>query len=243
MQSNDGNKDNLSDFMKHQNGVVKEYYNNYIANAPEGLLNSIKIIEIKKNTVFVREGTDVDSVYILIDGMVKAIDYRFLGNSYDYMWFYPIKNFGGMEIFLDLVHYQTSLSTMTACKMLVISKDKFKKWVKNDMNLLSMEVKAMGTHLLEEAKRNRIYLFMQGSDRVIYILTQIFEQTSDGNTCTIKLTHQDLSDSIGLSVKTINRSLKKLELENYISRLGNKIVISNNQYAKMKDIINPVHGI
>lgn len=235
--------DYISNFINQLHGSTKDYIGNYLSCAPEWLLDSIQLINIKKNTIFIRENAKVDSVYILVDGMVKAIDYRFLGNSYDYMWFYPVKTFGGMEILLELDHFQTTLSTMTSCKMLIISKNIFEKWMKSDINALSMEVKTMGSFLLEEVKRERVYLFMQGSDRLIYILTLLYEQTGIDNVCTIKLTHQDLADSTGLSVKTINRSLKKLEEETYITRLGNKIIINEHQYKKMKEIVNQNNGI
>jgi len=232
----------LSDLMNQLQGTSKEYLSNYLSNAPSWLLEYIQITKVKKDTIFIREETKVESIYILVEGIVKAIDYRFLGNSYDYMWFYPVISFGGMEVLLDLDQFQTTLSTMTPCTMLVIAKSLFEKWVKSDINALSMEVKSMGTFLLEEVKRERIFLFMPGFDRVVYMLTQIYEQTSESNTCTIKLTHQDLADRTGLSLKTINRSLKELELSQSIGRIGNKIIVDDTQYRKMKELIEQKHG-
>ncbi|ROR28445.1 CRP/FNR family cyclic AMP-dependent transcriptional regulator [Mobilisporobacter senegalensis] len=234
--------DNVYNFLNELHGTAKDYLNKYLSQAPDWLLDSIQIVKTKKNTTFIRENEKVDFVYILAEGIVKAIDYRFLGNSYDYMWFYPVKTFGGMEILLELDHFQTTLSTMTSCKMLVIPKNIFEKWMKSDINALSMEVKTMGSFLLEEVKRERVFLFIQGSDRVIYILTHLYEQTAIDNVCIIKVTHQDLADSTGLSIKTINRSLKKLEEEAYISRSGNKIIIKETQYKKMKEIVDQNHG-
>jgi CRP/FNR family cyclic AMP-dependent transcriptional regulator len=232
----------LLDLMKQLQGTSKEYLSNYLSNAPSWLLEYIQITKVKKDTIFIREETKVESIYILVEGIVKAIDYRFLGNSYDYMWFYPVISFGGMEVLLDLDQFQTTLSTMTPCTMLVISKNLFEKWVKSDINALSMEVKSMGSFLLEEVKRERVFLFMSGFDRVVYMLTQIYEQTSENNICTIKLTHQDLADRTGLSLKTINRSLKELELGLSIGRIGNRLIIDDIQYKKMKDMLEQKHG-
>lgn len=223
-------------------GLAKEYIVNYLSGAPDWLIDSIQITKVEKDTIIIREASKVNSVYFLVDGIVKAIDYRFLGNSYDYMWFYPVKNFGGMEILLDLDLYQTTLSTMTSCTLLVIPKEMFSNWLKSDISAISMEVKSFGTYLLEEAKRERVYLFMQALDRVIYTLTQVYEQTSLNKICTIRLTHQDLSNRTGLSVKTITRSLKKLEQESLIDKSGNKIIIHYIQYNMMMDIISKILG-
>ena len=231
----------LNDLLLQLQGASKEYLGSYFSNAPIWLLENLQIIKLKKDFEFIREETRVEAIYILTDGIVKAIDYRFMGNSYDYMWFYPIKSFGAMEVLLDLEQFQTTLSTMTPCTMLIVPINIYKKWVKNDITALSMEVKSMGTFLLEEVKRERVFLFMQGFDRVVYMLTQIYERTADDNICTIKLTHQDLADSTGLSLKTVNRSLKQLEEEQYIHRSGNKILINKEQYMFMKNFIKQKH--
>jgi len=228
----------ISNLINQLPGVTKEYLRDYFSNAPTWLSENIQISKLKKDTIFIREETKVEAIYILAEGIVKAIDYRFLGNSYDYMWFYPVISFGSMEVLLDLDHFQTTLSTMTSCTMLIIPKSIFEKWVKNDIRVLTHEVKTMGTFLLEEVKRERVFLFMQGRERVVYMLIQIYEQTLENKICIIKLTHQDLADSTGLSLKTINRSLKELESGSLISRSGNKIIINPEQFDKLKEFMN-----
>lgn len=102
---------------------------------------------------------------------------------------------------------------------------------------MAMEAKSMGIFLLEEVKRERIFLFMQGSDRLTYTLMNIYEHTMSQNSCVINLTQQNLADSTGLSAKTISRSLRELEQSNYILRSGNKIIISEEQYQLMNRLI------
>jgi CRP/FNR family cyclic AMP-dependent transcriptional regulator len=232
----------LSSLIDQLPEVTKEYLREYFSSAPTWVLENIQIGKLKSDTIFIREETKVEAIYILLEGIVKAIDYRFLGNSYDYMWFYPVISFGSMEVLLDLDQFQTTLSTMTTCTILMIPKSIFEKWVKNDIRVLSQEVKAMGTFLLKEVKRERVFLFMQGRERVVYMLTQIYEQTLENNICIINLTHQDLADSTGLSLKTINRSLKELEVEALINRSGNKIIIHPEQFEKLKEFINQKNG-
>ena len=56
----------------------KEFLSKYLENAPMWILDSFKIVNMKEGTVFIREKTEVDMVYILVEGTVKAIDYRIL---------------------------------------------------------------------------------------------------------------------------------------------------------------------
>lgn len=227
----------LSEQLSRLEGEALEYLQKYLNSAPDWVMEAMVITDLKKETVFIREEAVVDMIYILAEGIVKAIDYRFLGNSYDYMWFYPVKSFGGMEVLLELEHYQTTLSTITPCTMLIIPRAIFERWVRSDISILSMEVKTMGTFLLEEVKRERVFLFMQGSERLIYTLMRIYEQTENQRRCTIRLSQQDLADSTGLSAKTISRSMRELEDQKLITRSGNKILLEEPQYKQMKALL------
>ncbi len=236
-------EDNINKIVKLQNCLDKEqreYLNRYLSNAPRWFLESMQIVRKEKNSIFIQEGSEVDNVYILTEGIVRAIDYRILGIVYDYMWFYSVKVFGAMEILLKMENYKTTLMTVTPCTMLVIPKNTFEKWMLNDMNALHMEIESMGRYLLEQARKERLFLFLQGIDRIIYLFSQFYEQNGGNTQCIINLTRKDLSERSGLSIKTINRSIKKLEDSGYISRDGNKIIISNDQFLAMKKYLAPI---
>ena len=217
--------------------ATAEYLKQFFLTAPDWIMSSLKLLKLKKDHIFVREGDSVDTIHLLVLGIVKAIDYRFYGNIYDYMWFYPFTSFGGMEVLLEQSFYQTTLSTVTPCTILVIPRGLFEQWINNDIRVLKMEAKVMGTFLLDEVKRERIFLFMQGSDRLIYTLMHIYEHTASQKSCIIKLTQQNLADSTGLSVKTISRSLRELEQSGYLMRSGNQILISDAQYQQMRSFL------
>ncbi len=236
-------EDNINKLVALQNsltGEKKEYLNKYLDNSPLWFLESMQIVRKEKNSIFIEENEEVDNVYILVDGIVKAMDYRICGIVYDYMWFYAIKVFGTMEILLKMEKYKTTLKTVTDCVMVVISKSKFEKWLLNDINALQMEIQSMGSYLLEQARKERAFLFLQGIDRIMYLFTQIYEQHSEGNQCFLHLTRVEISERSGLSVKTINRSIKKMVENGNINKTGNKIMISDKQYYQMKEYLAPI---
>lgn len=234
---------NINKIIALQNSLPeerREYLNRYLSNSPLWFLESMQIVHKEKNSIFIEENAEVDNVYILVDGIVRAIDYRICGIVYDYMPFYPVKVFGAMEILLKMTKYRTTLKTATECRMIVISKSAFEKWMLNDINALHMEIESIGTYLLEQSRKERVFLFLQGIDRIIYLFTQIYEQSGQKNRCVLNLTRMELSERSGLSVKTINRSVKKMEEDGYINRSGNKIVISGKQYLLMKEYLAPI---
>ncbi|MEG0565696.1 MAG: hypothetical protein RR590_05685 [Hungatella sp.] len=90
--------DNVLTLIKTLDEESRQYLECYMANAPMWILNSFQILELEKETIFIREKSPVDIVYILVEGMVKAVDYCADGVNFEYMWFKPVKLFGTMEI-------------------------------------------------------------------------------------------------------------------------------------------------
>ncbi len=236
-------EDNINRIMEVQKNLPKEqseYLNQFLSNAPRWVLESTQVVTKKKNTVFVEENTPADQVYILVDGTVRAIDYRIRGVAYDYMWFHAIKVFGSMEIFFRMPSYMTTLMTVTNCTMLVMSRTHFDRWIWDDKNALRMEVAKMGDYLLEESRNDRVILFLQGMDRILYLLTKNYEQENPKSTFVIDVSRQELAERSGFSIKTVNRSVKKLEEDGFIGRNGRRIVITREQYQKMKKYLEPI---
>jgi len=216
----------------------RKYARQFFELVPDWLMDTFQPVELKENTIFIRENTKVELVYILLKGAVKATDYRVFGITYDFMRFHPMMAFGSMEILLGHLFYKTTLITVTPCTLLVTAKSNFETWLSQDMKAYRLESNTMVSYLLEQGRRERIFLFMQGMDRVMYLFMQLYEESvSEEENKVFKITRQEMSDYTGLCVKTINRSVLKLEEEGYISRNGTKIVISAQQYQEMKAYI------
>ena len=116
-------------FLRKMDSERKEQFISYFKTAPVWLSESFKVEEMDKGTIFVREGEPVDTIYFILDGTIKATDYRFYGITYDFMRFDKVYAMGGMEIIMDLPVYRTTLQTVTKCHILKIPKAKFEKWI------------------------------------------------------------------------------------------------------------------
>lgn len=217
---------------------AQDYISKLFQDAPLWLFDNISIMNLEKNKVFILENTPVNKVYFLVEGSVKAVENRIYGKEYDYMHFTPVKIFGSMEILLDIMEYKTSLVSVTPCIFLVMQQDRFREWIQKDINALLMETKSMGSYLLEQSRKERNFLFLSGKDRLFLVFMDLYEyQIMEQKRCIINMTRQELSDCSGLSVKTINRAVKKMEEEGFIGRSGSKILISSEQFMKMQDYI------
>lgn len=217
-----------------------EYLREYLKNAPYWVVETLVVAKKSKNTIIVEENAKADTVYILVEGTVRAIDYRIKGFAYDYMWFYPIEVFGAMELFFEKPQYMTTLMAVTDCTFLVLSREQYKRWVWNDNNALRMEFKSMGKYLLDQNRIARVQLFLQGTDRILYMFTLQYESNPNRRSLVVTASRQQIAEQSGLSIKTVNRSIKKLEEDGFISKNGRKILISGEQYLKMKTYLDSI---
>lgn len=213
----------------------REKFYTYFGKAPMWVLNSFQVDVIPRGTTFIRAGTPVDTIYFIGFGVIKGTDYRILGVPFDFMIFTDVYAYGGMEIIMDFDTYQASLKTVTDCIVIKIPKDIFADWVKSDIFALEREAKLMGQYLLEQARNNRVFLLLQGTDRLIMLLTILYEQEKKPERFVIENDRQILADYTGLSVKTITRVVQNLEKEGFLTRNRSQIIITSSQYVHMKE--------
>lgn len=224
-------------FLKRVSDTRRRQFEEYFENAPLWLLDAVQIEEVEKDTVFVREGSRADMVYFIGEGLVEAVDYRVCGIPYNYMQFADLSAFGGMEIVMDLAEYRTTLRTLTACTVVKLTRAKMEKWLYSDIRALKREAKRVAEYLNEEARENRLYLFMQGADRLALLFVRRYERFSREGVLLVRGSRQSLADETGLCLKSVSRGIKKFEQDGIISREGYQITINQEQYEALREIV------
>jgi hypothetical protein len=96
----------------------------------------------------------------------------------------------------------------------------------------------MGHYLFEQGKNSRAFLFLQGADRLAFYLVETYTKYAKNGILYVDSTRQELSESSGLCVKTINRAVKKFEENGWITRKGSKFYIDSEQYQKMNAVVS-----
>lgn len=218
----------------------REQFEQYFRTAPMWLMETFVLEELEAGTIFVQEGESVNMIYFIGKGLIKATDYRIYGINYDFTMFDKVYAFGGLEVIINLDKYQTTLQTVTKCTVLRIPKDGFKKWMSTDIIALQQESRLMGEYLLEQARESRILLFLQGADRVAFLLMKRYRKYAEKGILKMKSDRQELSDFTGLCIKTISRSMKKFKENGLISTQGSYIIINYEQYCQIKTLISEI---
>ena len=231
----------VAPFLKTIHEDRREQFEKYFATAPLWLLESISVEEMKKGTVFIREGEPADTIYLIGSGAIKATDYRIFGISFDFMTIWNrVYAYGGMEVIMDLPKYRTTLQTLSKCTVLKIPRAKFQRWLDTDIVALKNESRLVAEYLHEEARNSRAFLFLQGSDRLALLLINRYEKYAQDGIYQMKGNRKELSDSTGLCLKTFNRSIKKFCEADMVTQNGRDLIINSEQYLKLKNVVHTI---
>lgn len=217
-------------FIKKLDKKRREQFETYFYSAPDWVLEACQFVPLKKGAILVQENTPVDTIYFVVSGEIKAIDYRVFGIAYDFMRFEDVYAFGGTEVLTKDKVYRTTLQATTDCMVLKMPRKIFEHWLDSDPRVLRIEAGNVASYLLEQARKSRACLFLQGSDRLAYILLDMYERHAKKGVLTVKLQQKEMAELCGVSVKTVYRSLKRFEELNWIRRKENYFTIDKAQY-------------
>ena len=100
-----------------------------------------------------------------------------------------------------------------------------------------METQRIIGYLLEQSRKERLYVMLPGNERVYLILTNLYETYGKRDTYSMYLSRKDFSEVTGVSERTITRALKELEEQGLISRDGWNIVMTWEQYQRIRKLV------
>ena len=216
----------------------QEYLKRYFKNAPDWLLESLRVVNVPANTSFIEEGEEVDSIYFLIKGKVSAMEERVLDVVYKHYEFYPVEVFGAMELIGEIDYYMTTLTAVEDCVFLKTSCKKYDKWLSEDSNVFRIQAAQIERYLLKQARKERLNVLLGGTERVALMLCHSYELLAENTTKTVAVGRKEFVEKTGLSERSVTRILKDFEAKQLISRKGWDVVVTFEQYLKVKELLD-----
>ncbi|TDG36629.1 response regulator [Pedobacter changchengzhani] len=178
-----------------------------------------------KQIIYV-EGDEPTHLYYLIKGQVKTYkrfkDGRELSSN-----LYHDGDFFGYESLCSNENYADNAATLLESEIIHIPKSDFVDFLLNHqavsktfINLLTHNVRDKGKQMLELAYssvRKRV------AEALLHVADKFATETSD--TCTIKISRDDLAALVGTASETVSRMLADFKEEKLIDKTGNAINI------------------
>ncbi len=212
----------------------QEYMYRLFANCPEEIKNSLSIRNVERGRSFVLSGEPCNNIFIILKGKAVGIDMQLPEKIYKFKEFGPGRFLGEFECLSAISEYSITIRAITPCILYMIPSQLYLEWMKNDGNALFLRTQKLLYELTKQTRNDRKYLMLECRDRMVLYLLENYEKQNTNQEVCVKKTREELSSAIGFSEKTINRNIKKLEEQGFLSLRAGKIFISEEQYEAMK---------
>ncbi|MCK4951858.1 MAG: Crp/Fnr family transcriptional regulator [Gammaproteobacteria bacterium] len=169
----------------------------------------------RKNTVVVNKGDETSSLYVVLEGSLKA----YVDDDHEKEVILSIidagKSFGELSLLSDTPR-SASVITTTHCKLAIISKQDFMECLTKNPSISFTIIQALidKIHNLTEDVSGLALLDVYG--RIVKTLNKNALE-KDGKLTTPPLTHQEIANMIGSSREMVSKILKDLRKGGYIS--------------------------
>jgi CRP/FNR family cyclic AMP-dependent transcriptional regulator len=203
---------------------------------------SIRMISLRAGDTLVRMQDTADKVYLLLSGTVTVQNEHANGTVYAFATFPAPSLFGEFEAFAGSMYYRGTLICQTDCRFAAMNREDYLAWMRSDAESLFFRMRDITQKLTHQARNERRFLFLSGPQRLAAFLCDAYARLQKDGMATLALTHQQLADEVGVSVKTVQRALKALKEQALVTVHGRKLILDDNQYAHLQKLSVPLQN-
>lgn len=176
------------------------------------------------NSILINEGDQTDSLYVILEGEVKAYASDESGKEVILNILGPGEYFGELSL-VDDQPRSASVMTLKPTKAMIISKQNFKQCLSENTELAFNLIRNLTRQVrgLTDSVKNLALMDVYG--RVARTLLDLAHDVDGKQVIEQKLTHQDIANMVGASREMVSRILKDLSRGGYISTDKKSITI------------------
>jgi CRP/FNR family transcriptional regulator, cyclic AMP receptor protein len=179
----------------------------------------------RKGTLIIEEGTQGDTLYLLLAGRVKAFSSDARGREVVYGVYGPGDYFGEMS--LDGGPRSASVIADSACSCAVLTRQTLREHIKAEpefaFELIARVIQR--ARMATQSARSMALLDVYG--RVVQLLESLATEQFDGKrVLKDRLTHADIAARVGCSREMVSRLLKDLERGGFVCRIADQVVLA-----------------
>ncbi len=156
-----------------------------------------------------KQATAPHSVFILASGLVKVVHTTSLGQKFTWGVFERGEVLGDVEAIMAM-HYFSTVETVTDCSLWKLAPEQFLKMLSEDASFNLLIHQAMISKLLNTSYKAAI----GGTNKLHYSLLIVLREFSRLNE--LQVSKQLLSETLGTSLRNLNRLLAELAEEKVI---------------------------
>lgn len=208
----------------------------FTTHIPEALDGRFRLRSYAPHEVIRQKDSPLETIGILLEGTFRVVNEFENGNVFMIEMNDAPSFVGEVALLAGSSTTSVTIETVTACRVAYLSAADFDAWLRQDMGLL----RALSEHV---AAKLYCSSYSRG-ERLFYsakyvLLKYITQQAESGGIHTaarviINKTRQQISEEVGMTVKTINRILAKFSEHGLISMERGKVALDAHQYHRAR---------
>lgn len=205
---------------------------------PEIIQHQIKILRIDSGKAILQKGEELRSVYIILSGSVDIEEPVYTGSIYSFTALGTGSLIGELEVLLGRNLTQFTVRARTDAVLLKLSRDAFNQWWQQDIQMSNMIVRTLAQKMMSNAILTSTYPFTSGLVKVANFLAGYCQERvldEESFPIHVSLTRSAMGDKLGISVRTVNRSIKRLAEHALLSVEKKVIVIGEAEYRGLEN--------
>lgn len=206
-------------------------------NIPKKLISAGEIISFKKNEIIIHPGDMLNNIYILVKGKIIVITNSANGSMVYDLLVVPPSIIGHTHL-LNNKEMTATFKCIEDIEVIKISTDNLMNIIKSDFDVF-MYLYQISFMLIEKYSfQAREYATFSSEERIVKILIEFAEvlgkEINGKIKIDFKLSHQFISDLVGVTRMTTLHALQKLEKMNIITISAGTYYI--NDFSALKNI-------
>lgn len=198
-----------------------------ISGMPERIWAACRLESHQRGEMLFERGDNVTHVYILCSGTAVISSHAVSGKEMRVVFVKEGNTIGEMEALASESSMVYNARAYTSCRVILLSVMSFLDWMDSDPIICRVMVEVMAKKLHVAA--NEVSEYTQ-YDAIVRLATLIYSEKSGR----LAMTRQELADTCGISVRTVNRCLQKLKAENLISSKRGKIFTTEEHKERLR---------
>lgn len=189
---------------------------------PEKIWEECKMIRLRRGETLFQRADNVTHVYILCKGTAVISSEALSGNEMRVVFVGEGNTIGEMEALASETSMVYNARAYTSCDLIKLSVKSFLEWIDYDHSLCRIMATSLARKLHVASMEASEYTHY---DAIVRIATLICSEKCG----LLDMTRQELAQTCGVSVRTINRCIKRLKAEGLVSIVRGKIFMSAEQ--------------
>ncbi len=210
----------------------------YLQMLPPELHPYVQVVHFEKNQIVVRKGEPTVAAYLLTEGELNVQTEFENGSYYSFANIIPGRFASDLEVLAGRSVNAVTLVAKTDSTALKIPLDQFVRCIEENHAFLRFIARGICNAMYETSYEQGQNLYKNSSEKLIhYILRYGESHNATGRSFRITVIRQNIAAELGVTVKTVNRAVNALHERELLNLEHGKMVISPDQYQKMKELV------